>query len=195
MGNIVLLVIIGLAVIIVLYFIGVQRNLVKLDEMMKNSLGQINAQLKTRWDAVTALVQMTKQYAEYEHNTMMDVIKERRMSSVSSAEDVNSQNSAIESVMGKIIAVAEQYPDLKASQTFINTMDGIKGYEENVRLSRMVYNDSVTKLNTLIRQFPSSIVANMLHFTTQNYIEEDKAKSEVPNIEDIFKGGTAKPQN
>lgn len=187
------IVIIALVVICFLYILKIQRQLVGLDEKMKNALGQINTQIKSRWDAVTALVQMTKQYSAHEHDTLTDVIRERR-GAVTSASDVNAQNEAINSVLGRLIAVAEQYPDLKANDMFKNTMDGIKGYEENVRLSRMVYNDAVTKLNVLIRQWPSSIVAGMLHFTPQAYIEEEKGKTNMPDIESIFNGNSGKPQ-
>ena len=187
------IVIIALVVICFLYILKIQRQLVGLDEKMKNALGQINTQIKSRWDAVTALVQMTKQYSAHEHDTLTDVIRERR-GGVTSASDVNAQNEAINSVLGRLIAVAEQYPDLKANDMFKNTMDGIKGYEENVRLSRMVYNDAVTKLNVLIRQWPSSIVAGMLHFTPQAYIEEEKGKTDMPDIESIFNGNPGKPQ-
>ena len=179
------IVIIALVVICFLYILKIQRQLVGLDEKMKNALGQINTQIKSRWDAVTALVQMTKQYSAHEHDTLTDVIRERR-GTVTSASDVNAQNEAINSVLGRLIAVAEQYPDLKANDMFKNTMDGIKGYEENVRLSRMVYNDSVTKMNMMVRQFPSNLVANMLGFTTHELLPEDPAKSEAPSVSDIF---------
>lgn len=191
--SILVIVIIALVVICFLYILKIQRQLVGLDEKMKNALGQINTQMKSRWDAVTALVQMTKQYSAHEHDTLTDVIRERR-GTVTSASDVNAQNEAINSVLGRLIAVAEQYPDLKANDMFKNTMDGIKGYEENVRLSRMVYNDAVTKLNVLIRQWPSSIVAGMLHFTPQAYIEEEQGKTGMPDIESIFNGDSGKPQ-
>ncbi len=182
-----LIVVLAILAVCVIYFIGVQRSLVSLDEKRKNSLGQINAQLKSRWDAVTALAEMTKQYSEHEHDTLMDVINARRSGTVTSAKDVNAQNEAITEVMEKLNVVVERYPDLKANTVFTETMQNITKYEDNVRLSRMVYNDSVTKLNTKIRQFPSSIVANMLHFTTSDYIEEEKAKSDMPDIASIFK--------
>ncbi len=184
--SIFIIVLIALVVICFLYIFSIQRQLVSLEEKMKNALGQINAQLKSRWDAVTALVQMTKQYSAHEHDTLIEVIRERR-GTVSSAQDVNAQNEAINSVLGRLIAVAEQYPDLKANDMFKNTMDGIKSYEENVRLSRMVYNDAVTKLNTLIRQWPSSFVASLLHFTPQEYIKQEEGKTEMPDIENLFK--------
>ncbi len=68
-------------------------------------------------------------------------------------------------------------------------MDGIKGYEENVRLSRMTYNDAVTKINTLIRQWPSSFVASMLHFTQKEYVKEEQGKSGMPDVTAIFNSG------
>ena len=186
--TITLIILAALAVLCFLYILSIQRKLVKLEELMKNALGQINAQLKTRWDAVTSLVQMTKQYTEHEHDTLMDVIAQRRMESVSSPDDVNDQNNAIGSVLGRLSVVAEQYPQLKADGIFKETMGGIQRYEENVRLSRMVYNDSVTKLNTLVRQWPSSFVASMLHVKAQYYIEEDKKVADAPDISKIFKG-------
>ena len=191
--SILIIVIIAIVAICFFYILGIQRQLVSLEEKMKNALGQINAQIKSRWDAVTALVQMTKQYSAHEHDTLTDVIRERR-GTVTTAADVNAQNEAINSVLGRLIAVAEQYPDLKANDMFKNTMDGIKSYEENVRLSRMVYNDAVTKLNVLIRQWPSSIVAGMLHFTPQEYIEQEEGKTGMPDIASIFGEGTPKAE-
>jgi LemA protein len=187
--TILIIVIIAIVVICLLYILATQRRLVSLQEKMKNSLGQINAQLKTRWDAVTALVEMTKQYDAHEHDTLMDVIAQRKTTTVASAEDINQQNAAVSDILGRLNVVVERYPELKANDMFNNTMNGIKQYEENVRLSRMVYNDCVTKLNILVRQWPSSIVANMLHFTTAEYIAEEKEKSNMPDIGSIFNGG------
>ena len=93
------------------------------------------------------------------------------------------------SITGKLkelFVVAEAYPDLKANQMFTDTMASIRQYEENVRLSRMVYNDSVTKLNMMVRQFPSNLVASMFGFTTHDLLPEDAAKSEAPSVSDIF---------
>ena len=180
-----LIVIIALLVLVGLYVWSTQRNLVSLDEKMKNAFGQINVQLKTRWDAVTNLVEMTKQYAKHEHDTLTDVISKRRIDNAS-PEQIADQENAIQSVLSRLNAVAEAYPDLKANQMFADTMASIRQYEENVRLSRMVYNDSVTKMNMMVRQFPSNLVASMLGFTTQGLLPEDPAKSEAPSVSDIF---------
>ena len=174
-----------LAAIVFVYFFKTQRSLVDLDEKRKNALAQINVQLKTRWDAVTSLVEMTKQYASHEHDTLKEVIAERRITNAA-PEQMAGQESAITQVLSRLTAVVERYPELKANQLFSETMSGIKDYEEKVCLSRMVFNDSVTKMNMMVRQWPSSIVASMLHFGVQELIPEDTAKSEAPSISDIF---------
>lgn len=183
--SVTLIIIIALAAIVLFYFFVTQRNLVSLEEKMKNAFGQINVQLKSRWDALTNLVEMTKQYTKHEHDTLVDVISQRRINNAS-PEQVADQENAIQSVLSRLSAVAEAYPDLKANDMFKDTMSGIKQYEENVRLSRMVYNDAVTKMNMMVRQWPSSIVASVLHFTTHELLPEDTAKAEAPSVSDIF---------
>ena len=177
-----LLIIIAIAVLIFLYIFKTQREFVSLEEKMKNAYGQINVQQKTRWDAVTNLVEMTKQYTQHEHDTLVDVISKRRIDNAT-PEQIADQDNAIQSVLSRLNAVAEAYPDLKANQMFIDTMASIRQYEET---SRMVYNDSVTKLNMMVRQWPSSIVASMLHFTTHDLLPEDAAKADAPSVSDIF---------
>lgn len=179
------LIVLAVVAVVFIYFLNTQRALVGLDEKRKNAFAQITVQLKTRWDAVTSLVEMTKQYASHEHDTLKDVIAERRITNVT-PEQMPGQEAAITQVLSRLTAVAEQYPDLKANQIFIDTMAGIKSYEENVRLSRMVFNDSVTKMNMMVRQWPSSIVASLLHFDIQELLPEDPAKAEAPSISDIF---------
>ena len=179
------IIIIALVVLLGLYIIRTQRAFVALEEKMKNAFGQINVQLKSRWDALTNLVEMTKQYTVHEHDTLTDVIASRRSGNVT-PDQVAEQEDAIKGVLLRLNAVAEAYPDLKANTMFSDTMASIRQYEENVRTSRMVYNDSVTKMNMMVRQWPSSIVASMLHFTTHELLPEDSAKAEAPSVSDIF---------
>ena len=180
---IVVAVVVLLIIICVGYIISTQRSLVNLDEMANNAMSQISVQLSSRWDAITALVKMTEKYSAHEAKTLTDVIAQRRQGNVRTAEDVNAQQDAIGSVLSRLMAVSEQYPDLKAAELYQTTMRDIKSYEENVRMSRMVYNDSVTKINRMIRQFPSSFVASMLHFTLRTYLEEEKSKKDFPTID------------
>ncbi len=187
---IVILLILGLVVLaiaIAAYFVMTQRKLVSLDELCKNATSQIAVQLNSRWDAVQALVKMTAQYAKHESETLTQVINARRISNIQTPQQINEQQSAIGEVMGRLMAVSESYPNLKADSMFMKTMDGMKEYEENVRMSRMVYNDTATKMNRMVRQWPSSMVASMLHFDEKEYLKvDDEKKTGYPDIDGAF---------
>jgi len=187
---IVILLIVGLVVLalaLVAYFIMTQRKLVSLDEFCKNAMGQIAVQLNSRWDAITGLVKVAAKYAQHESETLVNTINARRVSNIQSAGQINEQQSAIGEVMGRLMAVAESYPQLKADSLYLEAMNGMKQYEENVRMSRMVYNDTATKMNQMVRQWPSSMVASMLHFTEKEYLKVDEEKkSGYPDIDAAF---------
>ena len=168
---------------LIMWFISVQRKLVVMDENINNSMSQIGVQLSSRWDALTSLLDLTKGYAEHEHKTISDTIKMRTsITSKSTAADVNAQENILLDAMGKIMAVAESYPELKANENYIKTMDSVNAYEEMVRKSRLVYNDSVTKLNRTIRMFPTSIAAGMLGIKSRDYLETDDKKADMPSM-------------
>ena len=179
-----LLIIIALLALLVLWFISVQRKLVSADELCKNSLSQIGVQQNSRWDAISSLVKLTKSYNEHEYKTLSDVIEKRReITRSSNVSEVNSQEEALSAAAARIRLVAEQYPDLKASQTYAKTMDSLNSYENQVRTSRMVFNDTVTKYNRIVRQFPDSIVASAFRFSEREYLKEPEGKTEMPPIE------------
>jgi LemA protein len=180
------IILIAVAAIAFFYFISTQRELVKLDELCSNAMGQIAVQLKSRWDAVLALAQMLKSYNSHESETLINVINARRQVTVTTAQQANEQQSEFSNVLGRLMAVSEAYPDLKADSLYKETMDAIKDYEEKVRMSRMVYNDSATKMNQMVRQLPSSIVASILHFQVREYFKEDEHGDQYPNIGDVL---------
>lgn len=159
------LIIVGVVlVIIILWFISAQRKLVAMDENINNAMGQIGVQLSSRWDALTALLDLTKGYADHEYKTISDTIKMRTsINSNSSAAEVNKQENMLTEAMGK-------------------TMDSVNEYEKMVRQSRLIYNDSVTKLNHTIRMFPTSIAAGMLHITSRDYLEASEQKADMPDM-------------
>ena len=188
MATIILIIVIVLAVLVVGYIITTQRELVHLDELCKNATSQIAVQLNSRWDAITALAKTAAQYAKHESETLINTIRERRQGNVTTAEQVNEQQSAISQVLGRLIAIGEAYPELKANSLYQEAMDGMRDYEEKVRLSRMVYNDTATKMNRMVRQWPSSFVAGLLHFTERAYLELDDAKkASYPDLDEAFK--------
>jgi LemA protein len=176
-------IIIALIIVIVLWVISTQRSLVTFDENVNNSMSQIGVQLSTRWDALTALLELTKGYAAHEYNTITDTIKLRRtITRDSSPEDVIQQENIIADALGRIMAIAENYPELKADQTYITTMDSVNLYENMVRTSRQIYNDSVTKLNRAIRMFPTSLIAAPLGFSQRDYLEAVPGKADMPSM-------------
>lgn len=174
---------------VLFYVFNTQRELVRLDELCKNAFSQIAVQLNSRWDAVLALAKMAAQYSKHESETIIKTIQARRMDGqVKTAAEANEQQGAFAQVLGRLIAVGEAYPELKANEQYSKTMDGINDYEEKVRQSRMVYNDTATKMNRMVRQWPSSIVASMLHFNEREYLTVDEEKkSAYPNLDDVFK--------
>ena len=188
MAIIILIVVIVLALLVVGYIISTQRELVHLDELCKNATSQIAVQLNSRWDAITALAKSAAQYASHESETLINTIRERRQGNITTADQINEQQGAISQLLGRLIAIGEAYPNLKADALYKEAMDGMRDYEEKVRVSRMVYNDTTTKMNRMVRQWPSSIVAGFLHFTERAYLELDDAKkASYPDLDEAFK--------
>ncbi|MBR1410351.1 MAG: LemA family protein [Prevotella sp.] len=182
-------VIIALALVVIGYFISTQRTLVNFDELCKNALSQIEVQLNSRFDAVIALAKTAAQYAKHESETIIQTIQARGGNApANTPAAINQQSDLLGQMMGRLNVVVEQYPELKASDLYIKAQEGQKEYEENVRMSRMIYNDTATKMNRLVRQWPSSIVASMLHFDVKDYLKVDNEKKrDYPDLDEAFK--------
>ena len=179
-----LIIVLVILAALVLWGISMQNKLVQSDELCNNALKQINVQQISRYDALKALIKLTREYASYESETLEKVIAQRRITSSANptAADINANEQVLQEVSAKLIAVAEQYPDLKANQSYQQTMADIKQYEENVRLSRMTFNDTVTKFNNMVRMFPGSLVAGILGFAKRDYLADEPAKKDYPEI-------------
>ncbi len=178
-----IIIILAIVAVLVLWVIGVQRKLVEKDELCKNALSQIGVQQASRWDALTALVELVKSYNEHEYNTLRDVIAQRKnITGESTVAEAQAQEQVLTGLVRNINLVAEQYPELKANENYAKAMDSVNLYENQVRLSRMTFNDTVTKYNKEIRQFPTSIVAGILGFNTRDYLDEAVGKSDMPSM-------------
>ena len=178
------IVIVVLLAAVVLWIVSTQRKLVVLDENISNAMSQIGVQLSSRFDALTALLDLTKGYAKHESETLIETIKSRRsvITAKSTPDEVMRQEGVISEALGRISMVTEQYPDLKANQNYIKTMDAVQTFENMVRTSRLIYNDSVTKLNREIRMFPVSMAAGMLGFRQRDYLVEQADKANMPSM-------------
>ena len=178
---VVLLIVVVLVLLVVGWFVRGQNSLVQTEELCGNALSQIGVQQASRWDALSALADLTKNYSDQEYKTIMDTIRARQgIGPKTDAAAVDAQELMITQGLGRINALAEAYPDLKANTLYLKTMDDVKHYEDNVRMSRMVYNDTVTKYNRLVRSLPGSLLANGLGFAPRDYLQEDPSKTEMP---------------
>jgi LemA protein len=178
-----IIVIVAVVALVALWLIGAQRKLVSADELCKNALSQIGVQQNSRWDALTALAELTKGYSEHEYKTLMDVIGQRTaIGRNSTVADAAAQEGKIAEAMRLINVVAEQYPALKANETYLKTMDEVSKYENQVRLSRMTFNDTVTRFNRMVRMFPDSIAAAIFGFQAKDYLAEPQGKTEMPSM-------------
>lgn len=169
-------------VLIAIYAINVYNGLVNQREFVRNAMANIAAQVESRWDALKNLIDATKSYSDYESNLLREITAQRSgISKTSSADEVERDDQLFNKALNKINVVAENYPDLKSSQVYIKTMDSVNSYEEKVRMSRMVYNDTVTKLNRQVQQFPTSIIASLFGFHQEEYFKQSEGKSEMPS--------------
>ncbi|MBO4341216.1 MAG: LemA family protein [Bacteroidales bacterium] len=177
-----LFIVIAVVVLLVVWVVSVQNALVKTDEICNNALKQISVQQTSRFDALQALIKLTREYSSYEADTLQKIVDARRMSVNPTVADINANEGILKEIGAKLIALREAYPDLKANQNYQQTMQSIEKYEENVRLSRMTFNDTVTRYNQQVRVFPTSLIAGLLGFSRRDYLEEDKSKKDYPVI-------------
>jgi LemA protein len=181
-------VILFLVIAIAVYIFKTQRTLVNLDELCKNAMSQIAVQLNSRWDALLALAKTASQYSKHESETLIKTITARRQAPITTAEEALQQQGELSQVMGRLMAIGEAYPDLKANDLYLKAAEGVNTYEEHVRMSRMVYNDTATKMNRMVRQWPSSFVASMLNFREKAYLTVDEEKKQnYPNLDEAYK--------
>ena len=180
----ILIIIVLLVILVAGWVMSTQRRLVVMDENINNAMSQIGVQLSSRFDALTALLDLAKGYAAHESQTLIETIKSRRsvITAKSTPQDVLQQEGVISEALGRISMVAERYPELKADKGYAKCMDAVDSYEKMVRTSRLIYNDSVTILNREIRMFPVSLIAGMLGFRQRDYLEAREDKADMPSM-------------
>lgn len=179
--GLIAIVFIIMAIFVVAWGISVYNRLISSREFIRNSMGNIATQIESRWDAIRNLIDATKNYSSHEAETLTDITAMRsKVDRTSDASTVEKDDALFDQAMSQINVVVENYPDLKANQVYLSTMQNVDKYENNVRQARMVYNDTVTKFNRLVQQFPSSIVAGIFGFRQEEYFRSSESKSEMP---------------
>ncbi len=174
-GTLLLILIIG----IVGYFIYIYNNLVSLRQGVQSAWSDIDVQLKRRYNLIPALVDTVKGYKEYEASTLEKVVKARQMGmSANSVKEHEVADNILSQALGKLFALSEAYPDLKANSNFLNLQEQLGEIEDSIQNSRRYYNAIVRDYNTAIESFPDVLIAKKFNFTTKEFFELDEAERE-----------------
>ena len=172
-----------IVVLILIWAISAYNSLVNTRQKVENSWGQINVQLKMRADLVPNLVQTVSGYAKHEKETFTAVMEARNRFMVSATpENVMSSSSEMSSLMGRLFAVAEQYPQLKADQNFLNLQHQLNELEQKISMYRQFYNDTVMMYNRLVITFPKNIFAGIFGFREIPYFQVDQSERKAPQV-------------
>lgn len=170
--NITLIIIIAIVVLILLYFVSTYNSLVGLRNKVKDQWSQIDVVLKNRNDLIPNIVETVKGYAKHEKETLNEVIEARsKMVSANTPEEEMKASGEVTKALGKLFALAESYPELKANENFLDLQNKLNEVEEKIRYARQFYNDSVLTYKNKIEMFPSNIVANMFGFKPEAFFE------------------------
>lgn len=173
------IVLIVILVIIALFVISTYNGLVSARNKVRDQFSQIDIQLKKRFDLIPNLVETVKGYAKHESETFEKVIQARNgYMNASSDEDKLKASKELSSGITKIIALAENYPELKANTNFVDLQNQLKDIEEKISYARQFYNDSVLMYNNKIEMFPSNIVASMFGFKKETFFEAESHEKE-----------------
>jgi LemA protein len=179
-------VILGILGVLLFLFIVIYNGLVRLRNQVKNAWAQIDVQLKRRYDLIPNLMETVKGYMKHERETMESVTKARNLAQQLSGGSVGARSKAeteLSSALARLLAVVENYPDLKANQNFLALQEELTSTENKISFSRQFYNDSVFRLNNQTQMFPSNIVASMTGFKAEEFFEVTvAAEREAPKV-------------
>lgn len=179
-------IILGLVVLAVVYGISVYNGLVKNRQMVEEGWSGIDVQLKRRTDLIPNMMETVKGYMSHERETLESVTNARAAAqSAQNGTPVQRAQAegALSSALGRLIAVAEAYPDLKANTTFLEFQSALQTVEDEIQMARRYYNGAVRNLNVTVESFPSNLVANGFKFEKAEYFElENEADRAVPSV-------------
>jgi LemA protein len=187
MGWIIVLVIIA---VVVFWAVGAYNRLVSLRNKFKNAFAQIDVQLKRRYDLIPNLVETAKGYMKHERETLEAVIKARNTAvtanaaaaadpgSATAIQGLMAAEGALSGALGKLFALAEAYPDLKANANMMQLSEELTGTENKIAFARQAFNDAVMTFNTAVEQFPSNVIASFFAFKQAELLQATEAPEE-----------------
>ena len=194
MGPFILLLLVLVAIAVV-FVIGAYNKLVSLRNRYKNAYAQIDVQLKRRYDLIPNLVETAKGYIKHERGTLEAVVAARNAASAANMKaaqnpgdaatmkELASAEASLTGTLGRLFAVAEAYPDLKANQTMASLMEELTSTENKVAFARQAYNDNIMVYNTSRETFPTNIIAGMFNFAfAELFAIENAAEKQAPKV-------------
>ncbi len=168
-------IVLALVVLVLLGGVLIFNRLVSLRQRVDNGWSQIDVQLRRRYDLIPNLVQTVEGYADHERELFESVAEARsKAMSAQSVSDQAQAENAVTAGLRQLLAVAENYPDLKASQNFLALQEELTGTESKIAYARQFYNDQVMRLNTTIGKFPSNLIAGAFGFRPREFFEIDE---------------------
>ena len=187
---------IGVAVLVVLYAIATYNRFVKLTVRSEEAWADIDVQLKRRYDLIPNLIETVKGYASHERGVFEEVTQARAAATQVHVDPANitpeqiqamaGAETALSQSLGKLLAVAEAYPDLKASQNFSELQTELTDTENKIQAARRFYNGNVRDLAVVLQSFPSNIIGNMFNFSEREYFELEENSVERENVQVDF---------
>jgi len=189
------LIFLGIIVLLVVFVIGLYNRLVNDKNRVKNAFSQIDVQLTRRHDLIPNLIEAVKGYMNHERGTLEAVINARNIAvsglnaakadptNAAAIKELGSAEAGLGAALGRLFALAEAYPDLKANENMMHFQEELASTENKVAFSRQAFNDSVMAYNVSRESFPSNIIAGMFNFDAASHLEiEGPEKREVPEV-------------
>lgn len=181
-------ILVGIVVVVmaVFWIFGTRNSLLTLKEDVKMQQAQIETALQRRSDLIPNLVETVKGYAKHEEEVFTAVADARTKlaGSIESGDikSISEANDALDTALSRLLAISENYPDLKASEQFIALQDELAGTENRIAVARQYYNEKLNAYNTAVQRFPNVIIAEMAGYYPMEYFEADESAKEVPKV-------------
>jgi len=189
-------IILGIIAVVALFVIGLYNNLVKLRVRTDEAWADIDVQLKRRYDLIPNLVETVKGYASHERETLEAVLEARSKATAMNIDVANvtsdqmaqfaTMQSGLSGALGKLMAIAEAYPDLKANENFLDLQNELTDTENKIQAARRFYNTNVRDLNIAVQSFPANMLAGMFGFSVREFFELEEGSVEKEPVKVAF---------
>jgi len=177
------IIIIGIVILLAVYVVGVQRNLVNLSEEVNASWGDVEIQYQRRADLIPNIVETVKAQAIKEQEIFTQIAEARsKLAGAANVQEKINANAEVSSVLGRLLAITENYPQLKQNEGFQDLRIELEGTENRIAVARKFYNDDVKAFNKMVKVFPTNITAGILGYDAFPYIEAEAGAEKAPDV-------------